>query len=195
MEIYVPMAFGQSRSGVPRTIVIRTEGDATDLVGAVERAAEPMAPMRAAVTVESMTASIDPQVRPWVAATRLLGSYSAIAVLTAIIGLAGTLAYLAKLMRREMAIRMALGGTRAGVAVRSARLGLTLVAAGVFASAAITLLVGSRFDGKVFGVAGPDIIASIAQAVMLVTVICVASAVWPMWRGSGVPLAATLQAE
>jgi putative ABC transport system permease protein len=101
----------------------------------------------------------------------LLGAFAVAALLLAIVGVYGVLAYALAQRRREIAVRMALGAAPAAVTGMLLRRGLQLTAAGVgiglLAAAALTqllegLLFETRATDPVAFTVAPGILAAVA---------------------------------
>ena len=174
-EVYVPLAQAPlrdltlqvlGRDGIPALDVSTAVARA---VGAVHRdlplnAAEPLAELIARQGV-----------RPRFVAT-LLGIFSALAALGAVVGLYAVSAWIAGLRRREAAIRLALGANRAQV-VRALTTGPALsVGCGLIVGWWGSLVLGRLMARELTGVAGDDVMTrAIAAAVLCV---CCALAVY-----------------
>ena len=126
--------------------------------------------------------------------TQLLGTFSALAVLLAAIGVYGVLAYAVTERTREIGIRIALGGTSGDVLTMVLGRTLRLVTPGVVLGVAGALL-GTRVLTKLlFGVRPDDPITFAVVAAALVVVALVA-ALAPARRASRVDPLIALKAE
>lgn len=103
----------------------------------------------------------------------LLGSFAAVALLLASIGIYGVMSYTVARRCREMGIRMALGADRASVRTMVLRRGLGLAAAGVALGALGALALGRLLDSFLFGVTATDPLtfASVATFLMAVALL------------------------
>ncbi len=86
----------------------------------------------------------------------LLGSFAVIGVLLGLIGIYGIVANSIVRMRREIAIRMALGASARSAIILVTRLGLIGTAAGILIGAALTLACTRVLAAYLFGVASYD---------------------------------------
>ncbi len=96
------------------------------------------------------------------------------ALLLAVVGLYGLMAYLVGLRSREIAVRGALGADRAAVLALVMREGLALTMVGTSLGLTAGWLAASSLEGLVFGVAVRDLTAFIAAPVLLVGIAAVA---------------------
>jgi ABC-type antimicrobial peptide transport system permease subunit len=124
----------------------------------------------------------------------LLGSFGALALLLAAVGLYGVVAYAVSLRTRELGVRMALGARRSDVlgmvlfgGMRRAALG---VGFGVLAAAAATRLLSALL----YGVSSFDFVAFGSAAGVLLLVALLANAL-PAWRASRVDPMVALRYE
>ena len=124
----------------------------------------------------------------------LLGSFAAIALVIAALGIYGVISYAVSQRTRELGIRIALGAQRERVVrlVISQGLMLTLlgIALGVVGAAALTRLISSLL----FGVAPADPLTFICVAALFVLVACLASYL-PARRAAGVDPIIAMRAE
>jgi ABC-type antimicrobial peptide transport system permease subunit len=113
----------------------------------------------------------------------LIGSFAALALLLAAIGVYGVMAFLTTARAREIAIRMVLGATRADVVGLVLRDGMKLAAAGVVAGLAVTPLAFRFLSASVYGVApwNPAIAGAVAATL---AVVCAAASAIPAWRAA-----------
>jgi predicted permease len=103
--------------------------------------------------------------------------FGAVALLLSAVGLYGVLAYLVTQRSREIAIRIAIGGSARAVFGLVFREGAALVAAGLFAGAAGALLLRHSVDGLLFGVRSLDPLVIGAALALLVAVALLACTV------------------
>jgi len=115
-------------------------------------------------------------VRPWRIGVLMFGVFGGIALLLALVGIHGMLAFRVSQRRREIGVRIALGATAsdiyrsvAGQGVRSAALG---VAIGLLAS----ITVGHALGAMLFGVSPRDPIVLAGIGAVLLVAAVVASA-------------------
>lgn len=121
-----------------------------------------------------------------------LSLFSAVALLLAMVGLYGALAYYVSQKRREIGLRMALGATPANVARSVLSRGLGLVFVGVAIGVAASIWATRLLQQFLFGVA-PNDGATFLAAISLLSLVAVAACLWPAWRATRVDPVATLQ--
>jgi predicted permease len=168
-EIYVPFA---QRPWANIKLIVRTAGDPHAFVTAVRArvlALDHEQPVTAIQTLDELLESGAAQPR---FTAFLLGSLSATALLLAIVGIYGVIAYSVAERTQEMGIRIALGAERADILRLVLRQGLLLalsgIAIGLAAGLALTRLLGSLLyrvsvtDPVTFG-AGAVLFAGVAM--------------------------------
>jgi predicted permease len=126
--------------------------------------------------------------------TSLLTMFSGAALLLAAIGLYGLIAYVVGLSRREIAIRLALGADRKGVAWLIVRNGMILVAVGIAAGAGGAFAAARAIEDQLFQTGGADPAIYLPVAALLVVVALLAS-LTPTWRALRENPHAALRAE
>ena len=193
VQVYRPFAQAGGGGG-GATIVMRTTGDPLRMVPAARTAIReidremPLANIR---TMEEMIGTSMSQRR---LSTILLGTFSALALLLATIGIYGVMSYTVSQRQREIGIRMALGSTRDRVLRLVLRQGMTLAVVGVviglFGAFALTRLVASQL----YDIQATDPVTFVAVTVVLTTVALVASLV-PAMRATKVDPVIALREE
>ena len=138
-------------------LVVRARGDETAVaphVRAVLHQLEPDVPLASAESMNEILAGSVSDVR---FRTRLLASFAAAALLLAVIGLYGVLAYSVTQRTRELGIRMALGARSAEVFQLVAGEGMLLVAAGVALGLGLSLAATRLVTSMLFEVGQTDV--------------------------------------
>jgi predicted permease len=138
------------------TLTIATEGDPRRLIEPVRealRALQPMAPLSQVMTLDEAASRSVAQPR---FALVLLGTFAALALALAIVGIYGMLSYLVSRRTREIGIRLALGA-ESGQVVRSVVLeGTRVAAAGTVVGALAAWLASGLMAGLLHGVTPHD---------------------------------------
>jgi len=167
-EIYLASAQSPQRR---MTLLVRSAGASGAGVPAAVRSVvgriDPEQPVFGVTTLEEMQASTVTLPR---FTTILLGLFAGVALLLAVVGLYGVLAYSVSRRRHEIGIRMALGAQRADVVrlVLRSGLGMTLggLAVGVIGAAVLT----RWMESQLFGITPTDPWTFVAVTATLVSV-------------------------
>lgn len=117
--------------------------------------------------------------------TTLLTVFSAIAMLLAVIGVYGLLAFSVRRRTGEIGIRMALGSTRSGVVKLVLREGLALLWAGLGIGLAASLGISRLLSGFLYGVPAIDPL-TYALVPFLLLVGTLAACLVPSFRAAGI---------
>ena len=198
MQYYVP--FGQlpampfGNDGEVSGILVRTDGDPREIMTAVQRRVQETAstPVRAKVTLYQDL--LDPQMRPWRLGATLFGAFGLLALGIAAVGLWGVVSWLVTSRRREIGVRLALGGTSAMIG-RSVVIGaLRMVAIGIGAGVVVALIAGPGLQELLFETSARDAGVLVAAAGVLLLV-AMASAAVPAWRAARVSPIIALRVE
>jgi predicted permease len=147
-----------------RALFVKTRLSGTAAAPAVRRALETLDSDVPYPVIVSLSSLIEPHVRPWRTAAALFTTFAVIAVVLAVLGLQTVVAYAVVERRRELAVRLALGGTSGRIlgfvladGLRTTAIGLAvgLSAAAVVTAKAAPLLFGtSTLEPMAYGVAG-----------------------------------------
>jgi predicted permease len=172
------------------TVVMRTRGDPAVPLRAARAtvmALDRDLPVYDAFTLESMVDRALGQPRFYVL---LLGIFAGLAVVLAMVGIYGVIAYTVQQRTREIGIRIALGASRERVVAMVVRRGLALAVTGVALGSAGALAVTRVMRSLLFGVSVRDPLTFVGVAALLGAVAVLAS--WlPARRAARVdPLAA-----
>ncbi|HEX6903836.1 MAG TPA: ADOP family duplicated permease [Thermoanaerobaculia bacterium] len=172
--------------------LIRTGGDPLDQAAAVRRKLrelDPSLPLPAAAPLADLVAGsiLGPRSR-----ALLVGLSAGVALLLALVGTYGVMAYGISRRRREIAIRMAAGADRRRVEWWVLRRALGLALAGVVLGILGALAAGRLLEGLLYGVeaAGP---LTLLPAALLLLVTCLAAGYLPARRASRIDPAAILR--
>jgi putative ABC transport system permease protein len=151
-------------------VVIRTPLDAAHAGGAVREAVWsadatiPVPPMRPMVDAFADAVG-QPRFRAW-----LVGLFAATAILLAMTGLYGTMAFAAQQRTREIGLRIALGATPKQATSLLVRSGLTLAVTGTVLGLAGSAALARALSGMLFGVGVNDPVTFIGVPVLLMAV-------------------------
>jgi len=173
----------------------------------VKSAVPPMtllSPIRAHVNaLDSTLAVVEPRTMEDVIAdgmadtslqTWLLGTFAALAVVLAAVGLYSVMAFLVAQRRHEIGIRTALGAARGDLLMLVLGHATKLIVVGVLAGLGAALWLTRLIQSLLFGVAANDLPTFAAVSVLLVLVSLGACAI-PVWRAMRVDAIVALRYE
>jgi putative ABC transport system permease protein len=169
-ETYVPNAQFPGSGG---NIIVRSSQDAEHLAPAMRRAMQSINPSLPMYDIRTLKAVSEENVAPRRLSVSLLSLFSAVALVLAVLGIYGVMAYVVTGRTHEIGVRMALGAKRADVnrliLSQGARLALAGVLAGVIASFGLTHLIRSLL----FGVTATDpvVFAGVAAALGAIAIL------------------------
>jgi putative ABC transport system permease protein len=176
------------------TVLIRTAGEPTAIAPALRTVVRELDPDQPLAQVAPLDELLDGQTAARRFNTWLLGAFSAAAIILTAIGLYTLLAYLVALRRREMAVRLAVGGAPrhvVGLIVRNVAwavgIGMSLGLAGALAAA-------RSMRGLLFGIEPWDPLSQ-GVTIALLCAVAVAAAWIPARRAMRVDPATVLRME
>ena len=175
-------------------IAVRTRADPAALTGAIRevlRTKDPNIPLAEPATMASI---LDDALSDYRIVTSSLGLFSAIALLLALVGLYGVLAYYVSQRYHEIGVRMALGASARQVANMILTRGMGLVLLGPIAGVGASIWATKFIQQQLYGVEPSD------PATFLVTAlgfgfVALFACLLPAWRATRVDPITTLQAE
>ena len=181
LQVYVPLA--QFPTGDVYMVVQPSAGSAealTPLVRRVVARIDPDVPVRRDRTLEVL--SIQSTAGYRFRAT-MVGTFAALALVLAMVGVFGVLAYTVQQRQREIGVRMALGATSARVMWLVFRDAGWMIATGAIVGVVLAAFSGRLVATFLFGVDPLDPLTFVSvPAVILLTAIVAAAA--PAWRAS-----------
>lgn len=175
------------------TLTIHTDDDAAALVAAVrERVAsvDDQIPLEFATMTEHLARSVND--RRFV--LTVIGTFSLVALVLAVVGIYGVVSYSTARRTREIGIRMALGAAPRAVRRLVVRESLRVVLTGAGVGLAASLAAARLLDTLLYEVSPADPATFGLAAGVLVAAAWLASAV-PAWRGSRVDPMATMRSD
>jgi predicted permease len=185
---FFPMA--QDTSGVV-TFAVKTAPRPESLEGALRGAVASLDPELPVFDSRTMEARTDSALLNHRAPALLSLAFGAVALLLSAVGLYGVLAYLVTQRSREIAIRIAVGGSAGDVFGLVFREGAALIAAGLLAGAGGALLLRHSVDGLLFGVRSLDPLV-IGSALALLVVVALLACTLPARRATRIDPVAVL---
>jgi putative ABC transport system permease protein len=190
-ESYHPHAADDPRS---MTVLIRTAGDPGGIASslrAVVRELDPEQPLARVAPLAALTAG---QTAARRFGTWLIGAFGIAAIALTAIGLYSLLAYLVALRRREMAVRLAIGGSPHHVLGLVVRHVVLVVGVGVSLGLAGALTTARALRGLLFGIEPWDPVSQ-AATIGALGLVAVVAAWIPARRAMRVDPAAVLRTE
>ena len=175
-------------------LVVRTTGDPMALAGPVRSAVRaldgniPVSNVRPMADVVS-TALATPRLTGF-----LLGTFAAIALTLAAVGIYGVLSYLVARRTHEIGIRLAVGANRSQVLLMVLRQAMTLAGAGITAGIVAALMLTQLMQSLLYEVRPADPATFIAVTAALIVVALAAGAL-PAWRATRVSPVIALRTE
>ena len=173
---------------------VRTSGDPVGVLPAVAReihALDAALPLFDVRTIEEhrRIAVFIPKL-----ASTLLGIFGALALVLAIVGLYGLVAFAVSQRTREIGVRVALGATRRTVLGLVLRHALLVVAAGIAIGLALAGVASQLLQKQLIGMSPLDPLSFVGTAILLAGVACCACAV-PAMRAARLPPLAALRQD
>ena len=191
-EMYTPHA--QQPSFHTMTLAVRSAVNPTDLTGTIRReilAIDQDVPM---ANIRTMRAVVDETTTEPRFRTVLVAVFAMLAVLLAVGGVTGVIAYSVGRRTHEIGVRVALGATRANVVSLLVRQGLVSTAIGLGVGIAGALAVTRVLANLLFGVSTTDV-SVFAGASVLLAVAAIGATYLPVRRATRVDPMIALRAE
>ena len=175
-EIYLPYRQIATQPWFrPRDLAVRTAGDPTAAVDAIERAVHAIDPTLAISNVRSLDEVLDEEVAARRTGTTLLISFAAFALILSVVGLYGVIAYFVVQHVPEMGVRIALGAQAGDILRLVIGRGMTLALAGVAAGTLAALTLPRLMAHLLYGVTGTGALLCFAASLLLLTLSLVAT--------------------
>jgi ABC-type antimicrobial peptide transport system permease subunit len=192
--IYLSFAQTPTTWALPEFLAVRVKGNPLDAADALRRIVAAADPDQPVAAVRTMDEILDLDVADRHQQMVLLGSFAALALLLASIGLYGVLSYVVLQRSRELGLRMALGATSGSVMRMVVARGLSLTAAGLTLGLGLAWALTRTLQNLLFGVAAGDP-ATFAAVISLLGVITLAACYIPARRASRLDPIAVLRAD
>jgi ABC-type antimicrobial peptide transport system permease subunit len=176
------------------TFYVRTEQPADAVIAALPRLVARVDASLPVMEPQTLSSQARRNVREDRLLTTLAATLAVVATLLAAIGIYGVLSYMVAHRAREIGLRLALGAEPSGVRRMVLKQVGWMLLVGVPAGLGAAVLIGNVARSMLFGIGSTDASATIVAAVLLTTVVLVAS-YWPARRASRVDPMAALRAE
>jgi predicted permease len=191
-ELYMPYR-QHPMYGSSLTLVARASVEPMTLVNAFRetiRGIDPEVPLRATTMSETVATSVaTPRFR-----TMLVGAFAALALILAMAGVYGVMAYTASRRTAEIGVRMAMGAAKSDILGLVMRQGLRLALAGIVLGGVLAYGLAQLLRGMLFAVAPFDPVVFVAVPLLLIATAAAATAV-PALRASRVDPIQALRAD
>lgn len=151
-------------------LVIRAQGDAAALAPAAGRIIRELDPEQPLAHVQTLEQIRETTVAPTRINALLVGSFGTLALLIAVVGIAGVLAFSVSQRTGEIGIRMSLGADAARVRWMILAEGGALIALGLVVGVGLALTTSRVAQGLLFGVSPTDPATLAAVAALMVAV-------------------------
>jgi predicted permease len=153
---------------------VRVAGDAAALLPEIQRTIAAIDPDVPISESGSLGARLDAQFKDVRAARTMLVTFGALALGLSMIGLYAALVFAVGERTREIAIRLALGASRADVGALVFRRGMTIVLLGIIAGVAVCVIAGPFLAHLLYGVSPRDPLAIAVGPTVLIVVAALA---------------------
>ena len=156
-------------------LAVRTEGDPSNLVGAVRNEIAAMDPDQPVADIRNMEQIVYGSVAQPRFNMLMLGIFAAVALILAAVGVYGVMNYSVAQQTHEIGIRMALGAQQSQILSMVIQQGFVLVGIGVAIGLAGALIVTQFMSSLLYGVKAMDPTTFVGVALLLAIVALIAS--------------------
>ncbi|HKF50225.1 MAG TPA: ABC transporter permease [Terracidiphilus sp.] len=191
IALYVPQTQYPTRA---MNVVMRSGTDPAALAAAVKQQVHAVDPDLPLYNVSKMQERFDLSLARRRFTMLVLGTFAAISLALAVIGIYGLIAYLTGQGSREVGIRLALGATPENIVALVVRGGMILALWGIAIGAGGALIVGRLMRSLLFGVGVNDAVTFFAVPALLGCIALLASYI-PARRASRIDLTTSLRCE
>jgi len=171
-EIYFPYA---QLPGLSLNLIVRTAGEPQAMVKAVEGAVFALDGSQPVTAIQTMDEILEAGAAQPRFTTSLLAGLSLAALVLAMVGIYGVIAYSVSERTQEMGIRIALGANRGDILRLVLRQGMTLAGAGIAIGIVASLALTRLLSSLLYGVSATDPLTFAAGAALFVAVAFAAS--------------------
>jgi putative ABC transport system permease protein len=190
MTVYHPLEqeFGAGR------LFLKASVDPYSLVPSVTRTIRELSadqPVERAATLDDVRAEV---LSPNRLSTLVFGGFAAVALLIAVVGVAGVLAFSVSARTREFGVRLAVGSAPRHLLMGVLREGAVIAGAGIVAGAIGGLVLARVIGSYIEGVGVPDLLPTVLAAVLLIAAAVLASFI-PAVRAARVDVMQALRSE
>ena len=190
-QIYFPL--GQAFRN-PVAYLVRAGGEPAELAPAVRAAVRGVDPRLPIYEVQPLAANLERAREVQRFTMTLVTAFALLALVLAVIGVYGVIAYVVVARRREFGVRLALGATRREIGRLVLLEGARLTALGAALGLAAAFATARLMRGLLFGVGPGDLVAYGAPLPVLALAALVAC-LWPLRRAAAANVVDVLRAE
>jgi putative ABC transport system permease protein len=187
-EVYC--SYAQTPYWPTMTLVVKVDGDAAAVAGALNRQVLALDPQQPLAKVRTMDEVIGESVAASRLRAGLLGLFGCVALVLAMIGVYGVVSYSVAQRRHEIGVRIALGAQRADVVRMVLGKGMAMTIGGLGVGIAASLALARMVSSLLYGVSPVDPIAFVGAPLALLAVATLATCVPALRAASVDPLAA-----
>jgi putative ABC transport system permease protein len=174
--------------------VVQADGEPLTTLGAVRSAVQDIDPRLPIYDIQTMEARLGDSVGQRRIAMWLIGLFGTVAVILAIVGVYGVVAYEVSRRAREMALRVALGADRRAIVTLVVNAGLRMAVAGIACGTVVALGFSHAARALLFGVSPFDAATYVMLGAVLLLVTAAATYI-PARRAAKVDPLVALRAE
>jgi putative ABC transport system permease protein len=171
-QIFVAQGAGANIGHI--TLVMNTEGDPAAMIPQVKALVQQMEPTATIERLSPLSSKVSASFDEPRFATLVLGAFASLALMLAATGLYGVLSFNVAQRRRELAVRAALGATRADLVGMVMREGMTMTLIGLTAGIALAAALTRTMASTLFGVTPLDAVSFSIAPLMLAAIACIA---------------------
>lgn len=179
------LAASSMLTGTSGTIVVRGQVSPEQMASSLQAAVRSIDPLLALTQIESMDQVVSESQAPRRFNTTLISAFAGAALVLALLGIYGVVAFSAATRRQEMAIRLALGCDRSGIMRLILFSGLRLGVAGSGIGIVAALFATRLLRSLVFEVDVRDP-AIFVLATLIIFFVAILASVWPARRAASV---------
>lgn len=175
-------------------VALRGQADSARLTALLREAVRATDPVIAISEVQTMDNVVDNAVSQLRLLTYLMAGFAAFALILAVVGIYGMLAYAVSQRQQEISIRLALGASRAGLLWLVLRQGLILALTGAVLGAAGGMILSRSMASLLYGVQASDAL-TLAAVTAIVVGVALTACLIPARRAATVEPLAGLRGE
>ena len=181
LEVYLPLR--QTGDFAALHLVVRTTLTPSAFATAIRAALQPVVPNLPTNEIQTLTGLVDKSVSPRRFFTSMIGAFALFALVLALLGIYGVIAYTVSHRTQEIGVRIALGASPWQIQGRIIRETLALAGVGIAIGTVGALLLSQTLSSFLFGVSALDPVTFGAMLVV-VTAVALMSGYLPARRAS-----------